>query len=180
MSTDRIIRSGIPRLWSEVRETDCARGAFEHEIRSSGREPRTDTIIATVTPPPAVAALLGDGPAVCRIRQMYADDELVQLATSWIPADIAAGTPIEAADPGTGGIYSRLAELGHAPAWFTEDITASHQGTLDPGRSPGPWHTALDITRTATDASGRIVEVMTATLPADRWLLRYAWRADEH
>ena len=54
---------------------------------------------------------------------MYAGDFLVELATSWLPADIV-GTNEELydADPGPGGIYARLAELGYGPVTVTETV----------------------------------------------------------
>jgi len=53
---------------------------------------------------------------------MYANDIPVQLATSWLPIELAAGTPIAQPDSGRGGIYSRLADLGHGPAEFPETV----------------------------------------------------------
>ena len=43
---------------------------------------------------------------------------------SYIPADLAEGTPIADPDPGPGGIYARLEEQGHTLARFTEDVSA--------------------------------------------------------
>ena len=42
------------------------------------------------------------------------------MATSYLPLDIAAGTALASTDPGPGGTYSQLADLGHAPATYTE------------------------------------------------------------
>jgi GntR family transcriptional regulator len=59
---------------------------------------------------------------VVRQRRMYADNVPVQLATSYIPADIAAGTQIAEVDSGPGGIISRFAELGFAQTRITETV----------------------------------------------------------
>jgi len=45
-----------------------------------------------------------------RDRIMFADDEPVQLATSYLPRDITRGTVIENEDTGPGGVYARLEE----------------------------------------------------------------------
>ena len=72
-------------------------------------DPRTETETGHAVPPATVARLLGIPEvteAVYRKRRMYAGTEPVQLATSWIPADIADGTPITQPDTGPGGTYS--------------------------------------------------------------------------
>ena len=56
-----------------------------------------------------------------RSRRYVLDGKPVLLSRSWLPAAIAAHTPITQPDPGPGGIYARLAELGHAPVRFRED-----------------------------------------------------------
>ena len=110
---------------------------------------------------------------------MFAGDWPVQVATSWIPADLANGTPIAERDTGPGGTYSRLADLGHAPAEFTEEVRvrvpADEEITalridLD--------HRVYAITRVASDRVGRVVEVNTIVLPTHQWTLTYTWRAE--
>ena len=54
---------------------------------------------------------------------MYASDEPMQLATSYTPWSLAEGTQMAEPDSGPGGIYSRLADIGHGPVHFTEDVT---------------------------------------------------------
>jgi hypothetical protein len=54
----------------------------------------------------------------------------------------ATPTALAHTDPGPGGTYSRLADLGHAPATYTE---------------------------TARTAAGRTVEVNQIILPAHQW-----------
>ena len=43
---------------------------------------------------------------------------------SYIPADLAEGTPITDPNPGPGGIYARLEEQGHTLERFTEEVAA--------------------------------------------------------
>ena len=143
---------------------------------------RSDVTVTEVPAPAAVAELLGvdEGAMVlARRREMYANDLPVQMATSYIPLDIAAGTPIAETDPGPGGVYSRLAELGHAPAAFAERVQIRRpadeearflQMDLD--------QRVIAIRRTARTAAGRIVEVNLITLPAHQWELDYEWPAE--
>jgi GntR family transcriptional regulator len=110
---------------------------------------------------------------------MYANDIPVQLATSYLPLDIVAGTALAGTDPGPGGIYSRLADLGHAPATYAEtarvrppDEDEARFLRMDPDQR------VVTIQRTARTAAGRIVEVNAITLPAHQWELFYEWSAE--
>lgn len=128
-----------------------------------------------------VAAALDVKPGsavIKRTRRYFVGEKPVMHATSLLPADIADGTPISEIDTGPGGIYARLADLGHAPAEFDEDVRARmptrperHLLTLD-------WGTPLVVVvRTATTAAGRIVEVNEMLLDASRYLLSYNIKA---
>jgi GntR family transcriptional regulator len=175
-------RDAVRRQQRETREAGQARGAFEGELRALGYASRSEVIVGEVPAPAEVAELLGvdEGSAVlARQRQMYASDLPVQMATSYIPLDIAAGTPIAEADPGPGGTYSRLADLGHAPADFSETVRVRRpsddearflQMDLD--------QRVIAIGRTARTAAGRIVEVNLITMPAHQWELAYEWTAE--
>ncbi len=174
-------REAIARQVRDVREAGQARGAFDAELRRLGLTPRSDADVDQVPAPAAVAALLGveeGAPVLGRRRRMYANDAPVQLATSYLPLDIAAGTALAASDPGPGGIYSRLADLGHAPATYTEtarvrppDEDEAQFLRMDPGQR------VVTIQRTARTAAGRVVEVNQITLPAHQWELVYEWPA---
>ena len=175
-------REAALRQRRDVREEGRARGAFDAEIRRHGLTPRSEPDVRQVPAPADVAEALGlaEGTEVlARRREMYADDEPVQMATSYLPLDIAAGTPIAERDTGPGGTYSRLAELGHAPAVFTETVRIR--------RPDGAEARFLDmdldqrvivIRRTAATAAGRIVEVNEITVPAHLWELVYEWPAE--
>ena len=98
----------------------------------------------------------------------------METAVSYIPADLATGTPIADPNPGPGGIYARLEEQGHTLARFTEEVTA---------RMPTPEERrALELAsgvpvfrlvRTAYDLDGRAVEVCDTIMAADAYLLSY-------
>jgi len=54
--------------------------------------------------------------AVDQVEVSETDGKPVLLSRSWLPAAIASGTSIALPETGPGGIYARLADLGHAPA----------------------------------------------------------------
>jgi len=166
-----------------IREQGQARGAFQAELERLGIEAHSNVSVSEQIAPDDVAELLGIDPAtpaLARRRHMLADHTPVQLATSWLPMDLAAGTPIAEVDTGPGGIYSRLADLGHGPAEFTETIRL---------RLPDPDERTVlrmdveqrvyAIRRTAADADGRIVEVNDMVLPAHQWELVYTWEESQ-
>jgi GntR family transcriptional regulator len=178
-----IRRDAVRRQRREIRETGENRGAFDAELREAGLEPRTETEVGRALPPENVAARFGvpaETEAVFRRRRMYAGTEPVQLATSWIPADIAVGTPIEQADTGPGGLYSRLADAGRAPVRFAEEISVR---VPDGGEAAAlgiePDHRIYVITRTAYDGQGGVVEVCMHVMPTHQWTLAYTWLAEE-
>jgi GntR family transcriptional regulator len=178
-----IRRDAAGRQRQDVRESGDARGAFQAELERLGLTARSEVQVSETAAPADVARLLEVEPGaavLARRREMYANDIPVQLATSYLPLDIAAGTQLAEADTGAGGTYSRLADLGQAPVSFTEtvrvrpaDEAESRLLRLDAEQR------ALIIRRTARTAAGRIVEVNDIVLPAHQWELVYDWPAGE-
>jgi GntR family transcriptional regulator len=81
-------------------------------------------------------------------------------------------------DPGPGGIYARLAELGQAPAHFREEIqvrspSADERAALNLSGST----TVLKICRTAYTSENRAVEVNEVTLDSQAYVLEYDFDA---
>ncbi|MGP4030205.1 GntR family transcriptional regulator [Actinomadura sp. 3N407] len=177
-----IRRDTAGRQRRETREAGQARGAFEAELREKGLTPKTVVSVSEVPAPDEVASLLevnaGDT-VLARGRVMYANDTPVQLATSYLPLDIAAGTALAEEDTGPGGAYSRLAELGHAPAEFNEVVrfrAPSESEIRDLAMDPD--QRVASIVRTARTAEDRIVEVNVISLPAHQWELSFNWSAE--
>ena len=59
-----------------------------------------------------------------RRRRYLADGEPMELATSYVPWELAEGTTMTQADTGPGGIYARLEEAGHRLKRFSEEVSA--------------------------------------------------------
>jgi GntR family transcriptional regulator len=177
-----IRRDTAARQRRAIREAGQARGAFDAELAAKGLTPSTTVTVGRAPASAEVAALLDvneGAEVVSRSRVMSANDVPVQIAMSFLPLDIAQGTPLEEEDTGPGGTYSRLADLGHAPVEFTETVRV---------RAPEPDEARtlkmeleqriLSITRTARTSGGRIVEVNKITLPAHQWELSFTWSAE--
>jgi GntR family transcriptional regulator len=177
-----IRRDAVARQRVGTREAGGSRGAFDAELRAAGLDPRTEVEVGRAVPAGPIARLLDipeGAEAVYRKRRMLAGDWPVQVATSWIPAVIADGTAIAEPDTGPGGIYSRLADLGHAPARFTEEVRVRVPDD-DEVAALGidPDHRVYSIIRTAADREGRAVEVNTIVMPTHQWTLAYTWQAE--
>lgn len=177
-----IRRNAAGRQLRSVREADGARGAFDAEIRALGLTPRSEVTPWRTEAPSPIAETLGvdeGADVLARQRVMYADDVPVQLATSWIPWDIAEGTALTEVDTGRGGTYSRLAELGHAPTRFSE-LTRQRIPDADEAEALDMETTGrvFDILRVARDASGRAVEVTVSIVPAHQWEFYAEWDAE--
>lgn len=171
-------RRGIQRL----------AGATWHSGRSvwsdetEGRTLAVDRMeVVERTAPEHVAGLLGVEPTAqvwSRKRRYVLDARPVLLSTSYLPADLVAGSAITREDTGPGGIYARLAELGCKPVRFREEIRCrmpsaeeSRQLDLSAGTP------VVLIRRTAFAEGGRAVEVSEMTLDSTSYVLEYEFDA---
>jgi GntR family transcriptional regulator len=174
-----LTRDAVTR--QRMREDQGARGAFQAEMQRLGLTAQSDVQVSEQPAPAGIAELLGIAPgdaALTRQRRMTAENVPVQLATSWLPLDIAANTPLAQVDTGPGGIYSRLADAGHAPAAFTE-IVRIRPPTDDESSALrlDAEQRVIAIRRTARTSAGRVIEVNDIVLPAHQWELVYDWPA---
>lgn len=110
---------------------------------------------------------------------MYASDEPMQLATSYIPWSLAEDTQMTQPDSGPGGIYSRLADIGHGPVRFTEEVSTRlatpEESSFLSLTAPAP---VFYLVRTAFDGEDRPVEICEHVMSGERWQLSYGWQAD--
>ncbi|WP_393916293.1 GntR family transcriptional regulator [Halostreptopolyspora alba] len=171
-------RHGPRRLARELWET----GRAVWEADANDREFETDSITVREIDAPEYVARALDLPDEARVvrrrRRHHLDGRPMQLATSYLPAELVAGTAIGEPDTGPGGIYARLGELGHPPAHFTEEIRV---------RMPTPGETeelrlsagtpVLDVLRTALTTEHRPVELNEMTLDGSAYVLQYDFDA---
>jgi GntR family transcriptional regulator len=174
-------RPPVRRLASDrfaQRHRKEGKAAFLAEAGQAAREPDVDMIkVSTAAPPAEVAERLRLGEhdqAVIRSRRYLLDGRPVETAVSYIPADLARGTPIAKPNPGPGGIYARLEEQGHTLARFTEEVSA-RMPTPEEVRilALPPGVPVFRLIRTAFDIDDRPVEVCDTTMAADAYLLAY-------
>ena len=95
-------------------------------------------------------------------------------ATSYLPLSLVKGTAITRKNPGPGGIYARLEELGHRLARFTEEVSA-RMPTPEEVRSLRlePGTPVFGLLRAAYDEAGFAVEVCDTVMAANRFVLSY-------
>ncbi|MFD7897624.1 GntR family transcriptional regulator [Streptomyces sp. NPDC059568] len=171
-------RRGIERLSHE-------RWGAGRSVWSTDVEDRTLVVdqvdVAEEPAPERVARLLGIAPgdAVCvRNRRFVLEGKPVLLATSFLPADLVAGSAITREDTGPGGIYARLAELGHRPVHFREEVRSRMPSQDEANRlSLSPGTPVMLICRTAFADEERPVEVNEMTLDSASYVLEYDFDA---
>jgi DNA-binding GntR family transcriptional regulator len=133
-----------------------------------------------------VAAQLGIAPGEeSVIRDRILGDprtgQPAQLATSYIPAALAAELPVLAeGDTGPGGIYDRMEEAGLGPLRWTEAITARPPSRAEAIRlSLAPGVALIRIVRLASSPAGRPLEVNDTRMSGDEFEISYSltWHA---
>ncbi|MEK8175047.1 UTRA domain-containing protein [Streptomyces sp. M19] len=177
INTDGVIlRDARSRYRANQREENGAHGAYDAELRRSGGTPRTEVDVRREAAPTDVAALLGDeNEVVVRARKMFDGDQLIQLANTYIPVDVARAAGIEQVDTGVGGIISRMREAGFDQgAEATEDI-AQREATAEEAAALGlqTGASVLTINHVGRTEDGRVVEVTQHVL-SNGWKLRYS------
>lgn len=158
------------------RHREQGKAAFTVEAEAAGSRPEVDNLNAKEEKPTAdISARLGSVRKVLARRRRYLlDSRPVEFAVSYLPLDLARGTQIAEPNPGPGGIYARLEELGHHLDHFDEEVRA---------RMPSPDEVRMlrlaigvpiiHLVRTAYDTEGRAVEVCDTVMSADAYVLAY-------
>ncbi|WP_406731978.1 GntR family transcriptional regulator [Streptomyces sp. NBC_01794] len=163
-----------PRLWGE--------GQSVWSADTEGRDLVVDLISVTEEQAPeGIARVLGAGAgaSMCvRRRRFVLDGRPVLLATSYLDAELVAGTAITRRDTGPGGIYARLDEIGSKPVRFREEVR-SRMPTADEADRLGvaAGTPVVLICRTAFAEGGRAVEVNDMVLDASAYILEYDFEA---
>lgn len=115
-----------------------------------------------------------DKRVIIRSRRYVLDGKPVLVSHSYLPATIVADSPIAQSDTGPGGIYARLAELGHEPTRYREDLRARMPEPAEAQELELPTGTpVVDIVRTAYEENGRVIEINEMTADASAYILRY-------
>ncbi|MFJ6759519.1 GntR family transcriptional regulator [Streptomyces sp. NPDC091273] len=122
---------------------------------------------------------LEQGAAVLvRSRRYVVEGSAVQKAVSYLSADLVRDTPIAEPNPGPGGVYGRLADLGRGPVDFVEELRArmpSAEETEVLDLLPGT--PVVEIYRTALTADGEPVEVNHMLLDAGSYVMQYNFKS---
>ncbi|CAM5525015.1 MULTISPECIES: GntR family transcriptional regulator [Streptomyces] len=171
-----IRRHGIQRIAREQWGTGRSIWSADEE-----RPTTIDVHVDTVAAPAHIAHMLelDEDALVCtRSRRIAVADRPVLLATSYLPLELVEETAIMRVDTGEGGTYARLAELGHQPTHFREEIRCrlplaeEAEGLAMPLGRP-----VIKLCRTAFDSDLRAVEVNEMTMDSAAYVLEYAFDA---
>ena len=145
----------------------------------AGPRPVREHEAGRVPPPPAVARRLGLRPGSLTMRTRYvlcAGGTAVQLALSWEPVSLTAGTPVAVPEEGPlagRGVIERMKAIGIIVDQVTEDISvrpALRAEAAVLGLAPGA--PVLLVERSHL-AGGRAVETADIVVAADGHRLRY-------
>ena len=145
----------------------------------AGPQPVREHEAGRVPPPPAVARRLGLRPGSLTMRTRYvlcAGGTAVQLALSWEPVSLTAGTPVAVPEEGPlagRGVIERMKAIGIIVDQVTEDISvrpALRAEAAVLGLAPGA--PVLLVERSHL-AGGRAVETADIVVAADGHRLRY-------
>lgn len=173
-----IVRDQIGRLSS----APWARGESVWAGEAADRELQVEDLeVAPAQAPDLVAQALGlepGGAVWTRSRRFVLDRRRVMLSVSWLPASIVDGSPITTPDPGPGGTYARLADLGFGPTRFREEVRARSASPEEADRlALSPSAPVLALARWAY-AGDRPVEFNEMVLDAAVYVLRYDFAAE--
>ncbi|WP_055480400.1 GntR family transcriptional regulator [Sphaerimonospora mesophila] len=154
------------------------KAAFIAESETVGAKAHVDMIEVKEAPAPEDIAerlkVRADEAVVVRSRRYSLDGSPVEMATSYIPAELARGTRIMDDNPGPGGIYARIEEQGRQLERFIEDVS-TRMPTREEARllllEPGV--PVFRLVRTAYDLEGRPVEVCDTIMSGDVYQLTY-------
>jgi GntR family transcriptional regulator len=160
------------------RHRERGKAAYLVEAEKDNSEPRVDVIyVGPEAVPAELASHLSTEPetqVLARRRCYLSDGQPTELATSYIPYDIASGTAITEQNPGPGGIYARIEEAGHRLDKFTEDVSA-RMPTPEEVKALrlAPGTPVITLLRVAYDSTGRAVEICDTVMSADHYVLSY-------
>jgi GntR family transcriptional regulator len=158
---------------------------YYFDSAAQGWRPLAPPTVSRGPVPFDIASQLGVAPgeeAVIRDRIMGdpGTGQPAQLATSYIPAGLAAELPVLVArDTGPGGIYDRLEDAGFGPISWTEAITARPPSPAEASRLQlAPGVVLLRVVRLAASPVGRPLEVNDTRMSGDDFEISYPLSRD--
>lgn len=173
-----IVRNALKRLSAE--QWGEGRSMWDVDIDDRSLEVR-DVQIEQLPAAADVARALGlvEGELVWRRNRKYVVDGVpVMRSTEYIPDDLARGTRITQVDTGPGGVYARLADAGHPPARFREELQGRPASAVEAADLElAPAIGVVELVRYAYDMAGRVMTVNRMILDASRYLLQYDFPA---
>lgn len=176
----RPIRRNAQKRLSE-RTWGRGRSIWDSDVEDRGYETLDAEVIRTGEVPDQIAGCFGldSDETVCRRYRVYATEgRRLMMSTSYLPWDLVAGSQITELDTGAGGTYARLADLGHAPVRFREEIKVRTPTTEEAkALTLTPSTPVVSIARTAFDADDEPVEVNEMVLDSTAYILEYDFSA---
>jgi GntR family transcriptional regulator len=160
------------------RHRERGKAAYLAELEGEGRVPEVEVLdVKRERAPDDVAVWLQlkvGARVLVRRRRYLADGEPMELATSYVPWELAEGTEMVKPNSGPGGIYARLEELGHKLKRFSEEVT-SRMPTIEETRALRlqPGVPVIRVVRVAYDTDEMPVEACDTLIAADRYVLSY-------
>lgn len=160
------------------RHRSAGKAAFTVEAEAAGAVHAVEVLRVQREQVPAdIAPLLqvrAGAAVLVRHRRYFLDDVPVELATSYIPWKLAAGTAMTQPDTGPGGIYARIEESGHPLRRFSEEVTARMPFAEERKQLRlGEGTPVFRLIRVAYDKEDQPVEVCDTIMAADRYALSY-------
>ena len=160
------------------RHRKAGKAAFLADAEAAGRVPEVQVLqVEPVDSNADIAKRLGlrVGSKVLLRRRLYlVDGHPVEIASSYLPWSVVKGTPIVEVDPGPGGIYARLEDLGFRLKHFAEEVTArmpsSEEASALRLSSGVP---IFSLVRTAYDSEEKPLEVCDTVMAGDAFVLEY-------
>ncbi|WP_460397848.1 GntR family transcriptional regulator [Actinophytocola sediminis] len=178
--TQSLFRWGSAR-YSRKTYRDTGLTPFRLEMQRQGKTASVTCVaIDRLTPPPEVAERLhvpsADESVVRRLNEYRADNEPVQLVTTYIRWSDAEGTLLLEPRTGPGGIYGRLEDKGHVMTTGRDEITA-RMPTHEEAEflQPPAGVPVLDVLHTSYNQHGDPFEVTRFVHRADKSGLVYTF-----
>ncbi|WP_148573447.1 GntR family transcriptional regulator [Nocardioides caldifontis] len=162
---------------------EAGKAAYLAEAERENAQPRVDVyFVGPETADTDVAQRLKirkGSKVLARRRRYLSDGEPTELATSFIPWDLAKGTPMTEINPGPGGVYARIEDAGRRLGRFTEEVSA-RMPTPDEARALrlAAGTPVLTLVRVAYDVEDQPVEMCDTVMSAEHFVLNYELPAD--